>query len=208
MEQDVWMGGTCVSEQQKQQVGYGFDGIQTPRLVLRRFIREDAAPFFAYRSDPEVTRYQRWKPRNVGEMEAFIEEMSRLRPNTPGTWYQIAVCRLDSSELIGDCGMRFPADDDGQVEIGYTIAPAHQGCGYATEAVTAVLDYLFGTLRKHRVYASVLPRNARSVALLERIGMRKEAHFVESVLIDGEWVDDAVYAILETEWRRTDSRRT
>ncbi|NPV69255.1 MAG: GNAT family N-acetyltransferase [Firmicutes bacterium] len=58
--------------------------------------------------------------------------------------------RKDFGTLIGDCGIRFPAGDDSQVEIGFTIAPAHQGHGYATEAVRAVLRYLFTTLRKHR----------------------------------------------------------
>ncbi|MGE5542741.1 MAG: GNAT family N-acetyltransferase [Bacillota bacterium] len=183
-----------------QQGDSGFGSIQTSRLILRRFRPGDAATFYDYRSDPDVSRYQGWKPRSVEEVEAFIEKVSVLHPNTPGTWFQVAVCRRDSGELIGDCGMRFPADDDTQAEIGFTIAPAHQGRGYATEAVTAVLEYLFGVLKKHRVYGSVDPRNTRSIALLTRIGMREEAHFVKSIVMNGEWADDVIYAILDEEW--------
>ncbi len=179
-----------------------FAFIETARLIIRRFAASDDAPFFAYRSDPRVSRYKGWKPESIGEVEEFIDRMSRLHPNMPGTWFQLAVCRKDSGELIGDCGLRFPDGDDSQVEIGYTVAPAHQGHGYATESVTAVLDYLFGSLGKRRAYGSVEPANTRSIALLERIGMRRQAHFRDSVPPDGEWGDDVIYAILDEEWNR------
>jgi RimJ/RimL family protein N-acetyltransferase len=66
--------------------------------------------------------------------------------------------------------------------------------------VSAVVNYLFTDLGKHRIIASIDPRNTRSVKLLERLGMRKEAHFVKSVMIDGKWCDDCIYAILSEEW--------
>lgn len=83
--------------------------------------------------------------------------------------------------------------------------PAFQGRGLATEAVVGLLDCLFVRLGKHRVVASVDPRNLASVRLLKRLGMREEAHFRESLLFKGDWVDDAVFAILASEWTtRTD----
>lgn len=64
-----------------------------------------------------------------------------------------------------------------------------------------MIGYLLGPVQKHRVFASVDPRNTRSLALLERVGMRQEAHFRESLWFKGEWVDDVVFAILAAEWR-------
>ena len=68
------------------------------------------------------------------------------------------------------------------------------------ETLRGVLDFLFSTVKLHRVSASVDPRNERSIALLERIGMRREAHFRQSLWFKGEWVDDIVYGILASEW--------
>ena len=74
------------------------------------------------------------------------------------------------------------------------------GKGYATEALRAMVDYLFANLGKHRIVASVDPRNTPSIRLIERLGFRKEAHFKESYYLRGEWVDDIIYAMLRTEW--------
>ncbi len=92
------------------------------------------------------------------------------------------------------------ADDPRQVEIGFTVAPAHQGRGFATEAVLGILAYLFECVHKHRVFASVDPRNVASMALLKRVGMRQEAHYRESLWFKGGWADDVVFGILESEW--------
>ena len=81
------------------------------------------------------------------------------------------------------------------------MAPEFQNRGYATEAVRALLEYLFDTLGKHRVFGSVDPRNRSSIRLLQRVGMREEAHFVKSLWFKDEWVDDVIFAILASEWK-------
>lgn len=86
------------------------------------------------------------------------------------------------------------------VEIGFTIAPEHQGHGYAREAVSSLLRYLFEQLGKHRVTAACDPRNTPSVKVLEAVGMRREGHMVESTWAKGEWSDDLLFAILRREW--------
>ena len=93
------------------------------------------------------------------------------------------------------------ADKPNQVEIGFTLGPDHQGYGYATEAVQGVLEYLFVSHKIHRVFASVDPRNEPSISLLERVGMRREAHFQQSMWLKGEWVDEVVFGIFESEWK-------
>jgi RimJ/RimL family protein N-acetyltransferase len=178
-----------------------FDELLTERLRLRRLAPGDEAAVFGYRTDPEVSRYQLWVPGDVAEVRRFLDELAHLEPDTPGTWFQLGIVRRADGVLLGDCGMRFPLDDRAQAEIGITLAPAHQGHGYARETLRAVLDYLFVGLGKHRVFGSVDPRNAPSIALLDRLGFRRETHLRESVRVRGEWADDLVYAILAREWR-------
>lgn len=187
-----------------------FSDIATARLVVRALRPADAEAVFRYRSDPEVCRFQIWEPSSLAEVDDFIARMIAHEPDTPGTWYQLAICERETGRLVGDCGLHFPVDREHEAEFGVSLAPEFQGRGYATEAVGAVLGYLFDTLRKHRVFASVDPRNYASVRLLERIGMRREAHFRETLWVRGEWVDDAVYAMLRREWegRRSRPHRT
>lgn len=175
--------------------------ILTPRLKLSRLAAGDAPAMFAYRSDPEVCRYQSFAPRALQDVEEFIRQLEPVPFDTPGAWFQLAIRNRESDLLIGDLGTHVMADDPRQVEIGFTLAPAQQGQGLATEAVSGLIGHLMGRGRKHRVFASVDPRNTRSLALLERVGLRKEAHFRESLWFKGEWADDVVYAILAAEWR-------
>lgn len=119
----------------------------------------------------------------------------------PGIWSQFVIIRKENLELIGDIGVHFLASDAFQVEIGCTLNKNHQGKGYATEALTETINYLFDVLNKRRIVASIDPRNQPSISLFERLGFRKEAHFRESLFINGEWVDDLVYAILKDEWK-------
>lgn len=101
---------------------------------------------------------------------------------------------------MGDCGIHFLEEEADQVEIGITLDSKHQGHGYATQALILLFNYIFIDLKKHRIVASVAPENLPSIELLERMRMRKEAHFIESVKIGKKWVDDVVYAILAREW--------
>ena len=180
----------------------GIIEIITSRLVLRKLDPSDCAAVFQYRTHPDVSRFQGWGTLTIEDIQEFIEAQGKIDPDTPGTWFQLAITLRETGLLIGDCGLHFPADETHQAEIGITLAPAYQGKGYAAEALTAVLDYLFIALGKHRVYGSVDPRNRSSIALLERVGMRKEGHFRESLWFKGEWVDDVIYAILDREWNK------
>jgi RimJ/RimL family protein N-acetyltransferase len=175
--------------------------ILTQRLKLSRLMASDAPAVFGYRADPAVCRYQSFEPGTLEDVEGFIAELQSNVFNTPGTWFQFAMRLRESSLLIGDLGTHFTAEDPRQVEIGFSVAPAYQGRGYATEAVGGILGFLLGPLRKHRVFASVDPRNAACMAVLERVGMRQEAHFRESLWFKGEWVDDMMFGILASEWK-------
>lgn len=114
--------------------------------------------------------------------------------------FQFAIISIDENQLIGDMGIIFTNKDKMQAEIGCTLHKNYQRKGYATEALKAMVNYLFTTLRKHRIIASIDPRNTTSIQLIERLGFRKEAHFRESYYLRGEWVDDVIYAMLRKEW--------
>lgn len=179
----------------------GFTELAGPRLKLRRFRASDAPVLAAYRSVPEVARYQSWDaPFPLAAAEEAIGAMLAIHPDMPGEWFQFAAVLRDGGELIGDCAACPDAGDPRQAEIGFTIAPAFQGQGYATEAAGLLLGYLFGARRKHRVTASCDARNLASAAVLERLGLRREGHLRESTWAKGEWTDDLLYAMLRREW--------
>jgi len=173
----------------------------TTRLRLDALREDDADALFAYRADPAVARYQGWRPASPAEALDFIRAQQQVSPALRDCWMQRAIRRRSDGRLVGDLGLHVPADADGSCEFGITIAPAHQGQGYAREALRAVLDVVFRQYGMHRVHASIDPRNLASAALLRSLGMRQEAHFRESLRLHGEWVDDVIYALLAREWQ-------
>jgi aminoglycoside 6'-N-acetyltransferase len=175
--------------------------LETQRLKLRPFQKTDLLPFVAYRSDPEVARYQGWDaPYPVEKAVAFIEDMAQSTPGTDGNWHQFAVELRKTGDMIGDCAFHTLAQDNRQAEIGFTFARSHQGFGFATEAVNCLLTYLFEELELHRVTAVCDVENTASARLLERVGMRREAHFVDNIWFKGAWGSEYLYALLQYEW--------
>jgi len=173
----------------------------TERLFIRPVCIEDAASIFRYRSDSDTNKYLSLIPQSVEDIAAFIDKTS-LEINVPGTWFQFVIIEQASDMLIGDIGIHFLDTDSEsrQVEIGYTLDKEFRRKGYATEALKIIIPYLINSLNKHRIIASIDPTNTDSIRLVERLGFRKEAHFVESLFFHGKWVDDVVYAILAKEW--------
>lgn len=171
----------------------------TTRLRIDALRYEDADALFRYRADPEVARYQGWRPDTLADAQDFIRAQADVSSPMPGIWLQRAIRLHDDGAVIGDLGVCL--SEDRQAEFGISVSPSHQGHGYAREALGALLEFVFGALRVHRVHASVDPRNRASMALLRALGLRQEAHFRESLRLRGEWVDDVVFALLAQEWQ-------
>ena len=180
--------------------GVVFEPIETPRLIMRRFRDTDLVPFAAYRNDPQVARYQSWEGITEAEVVAFIAEQREARAGMPGAWLQVALELREDGALVGDCALKTEAGDARLGEIGYTLARAYQGWGLASEAVAALLDYAFGGLQMHRIVAQVDCENRPSVALLARLGFRREGHFIRNTWFKGAWADEYLYAMLAAEW--------
>ena len=184
-----------------------FERATTDRLVIRRFRPEDAPTLAAYRSDPDVARYQSWEPPfEVASARRFIDSLAPDHPDTPGDWFQFAVVDAATGRHIGDVAAGVDGDDSRLATIGVTLAPSAHGRGYGSEAVSWLLDYLLVERGKHRVVADCDVRNHAVVALLERVGMRREAHHLQSAWWKDEWVDEYVYAILASEWQGSRQR--
>lgn len=178
--------------------------IHTPRLTLRAFHRSELDEFVAYRSDPEVARWQGWEaPYPPDAARTLFATASADLPPTPGEWRQVAVARRGDDVLLGDCAFR-RSDDGHQAELGVTLARAHQGQGYAGEALARLIDWLFDDVGLHRVFANCDPRNGAVIGLLRRLGLRDEGRFVASLWWKGAWVDEQWFALLRGEpraWR-------
>ncbi|MCC3215941.1 GNAT family N-acetyltransferase [Chryseobacterium sp. X308] len=173
--------------------------LYTERLVLRDITIEDQQDIFDYRSDAEANRFQGWIPETLEEVENFILR-NTTEFNQPESWYQLLITDKETKTVIGDIGVHFTGDENAQVELGITLNTSFQGKGYASEALKGIISYLFNDLHKHRITASVDPDNTASILLMERIGLRKEGHFVKSLFWKNKWVDDVIYAVLREEW--------
>jgi RimJ/RimL family protein N-acetyltransferase len=179
--------------------------LRSPRLFLRQLRRDDAAAIVAYRSRPEVARFQSWESFGPADADQLIAEQARVVPDTPGTWLQLALVLAASEAVIGDCGIHFRSDDPRQVELGITLATEHQCRGLAAEALGRVLEYVFCTLGKHRASAVTDAENHTAARLFRRLEFRQEAHHLENVWFKGAWGSELVFALLRREWER---RRT
>lgn len=174
---------------------------ETNRLILRPFHEDDLPYFVAYRSDPEVARYQGWDaPYSLLNAQVFLRFMEAIRPGVPGEWYQFAVESKEAGRLIGDVGLQVVKQDPQQAEFGITFSREYHGRGYATEAMRRVFAYGFEELKLHRIFARLDERNTASARLMERLGMRQEAHFVKNAWFKGEWTSEYWYAVLREEW--------
>ena len=168
-----------------------FKQLRTERLVIRPFRPEDIDAFAAYRSDPEVARYQSWDGYEPAQAASFVAEMATLHPGVPGRWFQFAVTDRSSDVLLGDTAICVDTQDPSHAEIGFTFASGYRGRGYATEAVRATIDYAFEQLGVDVVVAVTDARNGPSIALLDRVGMTK----VSTALVEfkGEWCGEFTF---------------
>jgi aminoglycoside 6'-N-acetyltransferase len=148
--------------------------VTTPRLFVRRFAFADAPTFHAYRNDPEVARYQGWSlPYSQDDADALAIVMSRQPLFERGVWTQLALALREApAVIVGDVGVRVEPVE-ATVEVGFTMAREHWGRGYASEALSAVVEHLLVPDRGFvRVVAFTDHRNEAAQHVLERAGLR------------------------------------
>lgn len=176
--------------------------VRTERLVLRRLADGDMPKIFAYRSQPQVAE---WITSRATDVESLAERFGDGAT---------AVIVEHEGLVIGDLMIRVrdayaqrevaEGAAGSEAELGWTFDPAHHGRGLATEAIRALIGICFDDLKLRRVMAACFTGNEPSWRLMERIGMRREAHHrADSLHRDHGWQDEYVYALLADEWPRT-----
>ena len=174
--------------------------IETERLTLRPFEECDFEAFATMQGDAESARWLYNEPRSRDEARTRFDARLPVLEDE-GDWLACAVVERASDALVGDLVFNWTSKQHKSGEIGFIFAREHHGKGYATEASRALLDWVFGAAGFHRVIGRTEVRNTASARVLEKIGMRLEAHFVENEWVKGEWGSELVYAVLEREWR-------
>ena len=176
--------------------------ITTDRLLLRPFTPDDLDALNSFQSRADVARYLYWGPRSRAESAAALAK--RVHSSTltkEGQFLAVAVELAATGQLIGDLNLEWLSSEHRQGEIGFVFHPDHHGKGLAAEATTELLRLGFEDLGLHRIIGRCDGRNTASAALMERLGMREEAHLRENEIVKGEWTDELVYAMLEDEWK-------
>jgi len=181
------------------------DGLQLPtldadRVRLRWIETRDVEAIFAVFADPDVTRYWSTGPFSTHlAAEALIAEIHECFATQ--RLFQWGIARRDDDVLIGTCTLAHLTPAHRRAELGYALVRSHWGQGLATEALERLLQFSFGDLRLHRLEADVDPRNLRSIALLERLGFRREGHLRERWWTGDEVADGLFYGLLAPQWR-------
>ena len=163
-----------------------FTELRTARVRLRRSVPGDAEAISAYRSDPDVRIHQGWRKTDPDHVRGEIEQMLGRVPGEPGGWVQFSVETLDEGELIGDVGLCPDREEPDVMLVGYTVAPVHQGKGYASEAVGVLVDYALDTLEADVVRAYADAGNVASVRVAANVGLLVVERFEETDA-DGSW---------------------
>jgi RimJ/RimL family protein N-acetyltransferase len=176
--------------------------IDTERLRLRPYEMGDLNDLFAYRTRPDVTRYVYWEPRDRDDVAAGLSRRARSRSlEREGDELILATELRETGRTIGDVSLQWISAAHRQAEIGFVFHPDYHGKGYASEAAREMLRLGFEGVGFHRIEGRCDARNDASARLMERLGMRREAHLVENEWFKGEWGSELVYAILDREWR-------
>jgi RimJ/RimL family protein N-acetyltransferase len=173
----------------------------TGRLRLRPFTRGDVDAVFAYRSREDVARYLFDPPLSREECALAIQQRStQFQLEQDGDRIILAVETRDEAILVGEVSLILRSLEARQGELGWIFHPDHQGQGYASEAMLRLIELAFSQGDLHRLYARCDAANTPSWRLMERLGMRREAHFREHGLFKGRWDEEFYYALLQREW--------
>jgi RimJ/RimL family protein N-acetyltransferase len=181
----------------KQYKGVFMKEIHTKRLFIRKFQKDDWKDLYEYLSDEKVVQYEPYGI--MSENDCKKEAMERSNNDV-----FLAICLKDNMKLIGNlyfCKMEFDT-----YELGYVFNRSYQGLGYASESCKALFDHAFHNLKARRIIARCNVLNISSWKLLERLHMRREAHYIQKRYFKFDdknnpiWIDAYQYAILAEEW--------
>ncbi len=176
--------------------------IETSHLVLRPFERADVEAVSRYHTLPVLQRYLVHPTRYKEDVPAAVELMrNQVVLHRPGDTLSLAVTRKGDKVLLGQVHLKWSDATASQGEVRFAINPAESGKGYMTEALSALFDLAFDQFRVHRLFVRCDGKCHHSIKLMQKLGMRLEAHYREHALFQGEWDEELHFAILDREWR-------
>ncbi|NGP17932.1 GNAT family N-acetyltransferase [Devosia aurantiaca] len=176
--------------------------LTTERLRLRPFTRGDVDAVHSYRSRPDVARYLFDAPLSREDCALAVQQRTtQLHLDQEGDRIILAVESQADGVLLGEISLIWRSSEARQGEVGWIFHPAYQGKGFASEAARRLIHLAFENGEFHRLYARCDAGNVASWRLMERLGMRREAHFREHAVFKGEWDEEFYYAILLREWQ-------
>ena len=178
--------------------------VRTERLILREFVKSDFDAVFAYSSDPKVTRYLFFGPRDQESTAEYLEELLASQIEQPRTRFELAVEEAASGRVIGACDLS--VIEANAVDLGYMLGTQDWGKGYATEISLALLEAAFRELRAERVISTVDVNNGASIRVLEKIGMRWEAVFRKHRRAKNRWWDCHMFVMPREVWEMTHAK--
>lgn len=176
--------------------------LETDRLILRPLEKGDVDDILPYHSDPESIRYIPWDKR---DRDFVVDRLTRaitylgIKEGQPGLL--LAIEEKSSGKVIGQLNSAMIDVPNRTADMGYISNPAYRGRGFVNEALTALISYLFSQENVHRIVADVDIRNVDSIKVIEKLGFRREATFIENDFCKGEWCSMHLYALLSAEWR-------
>ena len=175
--------------------------LATKRLVLREFVAGDYEAVYAYASDPRVTRYMLYGPRDPMDTHEYLQRVIRYQSDRPRTIWEVAVTQRSDGALVGAGDITILKAGEG--DLGYMLRHDVWGQGYAGEIASALIDAGFRDLGLDRIFSTVSTENTRSMRVLERAGMRWEAHYRRFAQAKGRWWDCHLYGTSRPEWEAT-----
>ncbi|QDQ01963.1 GNAT family N-acetyltransferase [Lysinibacillus fusiformis] len=147
--------------------------LSTKRLLLRKMKKSDAHHLFKIWSDPDVTKFMNISNfTHEGQAHEMIDLLEELALNHQAI--RFTIIELASNEIVGSCGFNSFDFENARAEIGYDIAKAYWGNGYAPEGIMALINYAFTNLALNRIEAKVEPENVNSIKVLEKLNFTFE----------------------------------
>lgn len=174
---------------------------ESARLRYRKIIFDDAKEIFSIRSNDDVMKYMD-VPRHysLSDSEELLRSIEDSYKNEKGiNW---AIIEKDSKAFIGYIGFIRIFSEHCRAEIGYALKPEYWGKEYMYETINRLARFGFEEMKLHSIEANVNPMNERSKKVLERVGFKKEAHFRENYLFNGNFLDSIIYSLLEKDLKQ------
>jgi [ribosomal protein S5]-alanine N-acetyltransferase len=171
--------------------------LETARLLIREFKKDDWRAAHEYGSDPDVVKYVLFGPNTEKDTRNFVQKVIECQKVQPRVLFSLALEVKTTNQMIGSCEIKITDAPNQTGEIGYILNRNYWNQGYISEAARAVVSFGFEKLRLHRIYATCDPANTGSYRVMEKIGMKREGYLRECKLIKGSWRDCLIYSILE-----------